>query len=203
MNTFLTSLAQLSSAITNSLVSLDAVTRARLTRLEGRSIRFETLAPADVINVAFVRGTIVVEDRAQTAPGVIVRGTASDLLEAFLRGDLGTGSLEISGDELLLSEFVEIARNLRPDIEGPLARIVGERSAQNLVGFMEYGFETLGRIARDLGAEGSRLAKREARRRYVDRTDLDHLHERRHAVALRMDRVAARLDLLDKRDAGS
>lgn len=203
MTTFLTTIAQWSGALTNGLASLDTATRARIMKLDGRSIRFETQAPVDEITVRFSRGAIVVADGIQDdPPAVIVRGTTAAFIESFLRGDLGKGELEISGDEVLLQEFVGVLRSVRPDVEGPLARLIGERSAQNLVGLMEYGFETVSRIARDLGAEGNRVARREARRRYVDAKDLDHLTERQQAAAMRADRLEARLTLLE-RDRGA
>jgi ubiquinone biosynthesis protein UbiJ len=198
MNTFLTTIAQWSGALTNSLVSLDATTRARIMKLDGCSIRFETQAPADEITIRFSRGAIVVDDAiGKDPPAVIVRGTTAALIESFLRSDLVNGQLEISGDGVLLQEFVNVLRSIRPDVEGPLSRLIGEQSAQNLVGLMEYGFETVSRIARDFGAEGDRLARREARRRYVDATDLDHLAERQQAAALRLDRLEARLNHLE------
>lgn len=204
MTTFLTTIAQWSGALTNSLASLDAATRARIMKLDGRSIRFETQAPADQITVRFARGAIVVaESTEEELPAVIVRGTTAALLESFLRGDLGNGELEISGDEVLLQEFVAVLRSVRPDVEGPLARLIGERGAQNLVGLMEYGFETVSRIARDLGTEGGRIARREARRRYVDTKDLDHLAERQQAAAMRLDRLAARMTHLERERGAS
>ncbi|NJN53179.1 MAG: hypothetical protein HC809_16910 [Gammaproteobacteria bacterium] len=63
---------------------------------------------------------------------------------------------------------------------------------------MEYGLDTLSRIARDLQTEGVRVARREAGRSYVGRGDLDQLHERHHAATLRLDRAEARLARLER-----
>jgi ubiquinone biosynthesis protein UbiJ len=197
VSVLLSALAQWAAGLTNGLLSLDATARTRLSKLDGRCIRLETGADDDTVTIRFERGAVRIDDRADATPSVIVQGAPPVLLEALVRGNLGAGQLKITGDEVLLQEFVAILRDTRPDLEAPLARLVGERSAQNLVGFMEYGINTLGRIVGDIGREGDRFARAQARRRFVDRGDLDHLFERQHAAQLRIDRIAARLDRLD------
>jgi len=193
VSTLLSTIAPLVSALTNNLVTLDANATARLAKLEGAALRFETIAPDDCITLTVRAGQLEVDHRPVSPPAVIVRGRSGALVESFLRGDLAASALEITGDETLLAELVDVLRGLRPDVEAPLSRFIGQESARNVVGFLEYGMETLGRIARDLGEESQRLARREAHRYYIDRTDLDHLDERRHAATLRVDRLEARI----------
>ncbi|NJN53180.1 MAG: SCP2 sterol-binding domain-containing protein [Gammaproteobacteria bacterium] len=114
MSTLLSTIATWSVSLTNSLISLDAATRARLAKLEGRRIRIETIAPDDAITLHFTRGAIAVDDSAGAMPSVIVRGATQSLVQAFLRGDSSDAALEIDGDELLLADFVSVLRGSAP-----------------------------------------------------------------------------------------
>jgi ubiquinone biosynthesis protein UbiJ len=120
------------------------------------------------------------------------------MLEALARGRFGTGGLEVEGDEVTLAEFADILRCARPDFEPSLGQLLGPSAAQSLVGLLELGFESAVRFAREIGAESRRLARSGAAQRFLCRAELEDLAARRQAAALAIDRIAARIDVLEQ-----
>jgi ubiquinone biosynthesis protein UbiJ len=115
---------------------------------------------------------------------------------------LQSGAVRIRGDAEVLQRYRELALLLRPDLEGELARLVGDGLAHSM-----------GRVTRsmlDLGLRGSRTAVRNTAEYFAHESgdlvprgqaevffaDVDRLRED-------VDRAAARLDaLLNHRQAG-
>jgi len=200
VNPLAQALTQWLAAFANGAFALDPIARARIARLDGRSILLAPDPPAEPVTIRFIGSRIVAESDPPARPTVVVRGAAPALLDAFVRGRFGA-DLVIEGDELTLSEFAESVRSLRPDIAAPLTRLVGQDSAQGLVGLLELGLQTAGRVLRDLGAEGERLARRGAAHQFLSRAEFDDFLSRRHAAALQLDRLAARLERLERSSA--
>jgi ubiquinone biosynthesis protein UbiJ len=202
VNPFLQAVAQWLAALASGAIALDPVARARLARLSGRSIALEPQPPAEPVVLQFRGSRIEIADPRPASPSVVVRGSVAALLETFARGELGS-SLVVEGDDVTLVEFTDVLRSLRPDVEAPLARLIGAAPAQNLVGFVEIGLATLSRAVRDLGAEGERRLRTGAAGRYLVASELDAFTARRRAAALHLDRLGARLARLEETRSGS
>lgn len=198
MNPFASALAQWAAAVTNGLLGLDPIARARLERLEGRSVELRPSESADAFLLTFGDGRLIVTEAGRGAPNVRVSGSTGAMLEALVRSDFGGGALDIEGDESTLTELADVLRTLRPDIEPPLARLIGAPAAQNFVGLVELGLEAVGALVREAGAEGSRLVRAGATRRFLGREEFERLVARRHTAALAIDRIRARLELLER-----
>ena len=196
MNPVAQALTQWLAAFANGVLSLDATARARIARLDGRSIVLVPDPPAEPVSLRFVGSRIVAEPNPPARPTVVVHAPAAALLEALARGRFGD-EVTIDGDEVTLSEFADVIRALRPDVAAPLERLVGRQAAQGFLGLVELGLQTAERVLRDLGAEGERLARTGAARQYLSRTEFEDFLARRHALTLHIDRIGARVERLE------
>jgi ubiquinone biosynthesis protein UbiJ len=196
VNPLADALAQWAVALTNGALSLDPVARARLARLTGRTIALEPHTSTEPLTLRFAEDHIELVRSTVVAPTVVLSGPPTAMLDAFLRGDFG-GALVIDGDEVTLAEFADILRTSRPDLEAPLARVLGTDAARGLVGFVELGLETFRRVLRDAAVEGGELVKHGAEQRYLGRAEFDEFARRRHTASLRLDRLSVRVDRID------
>lgn len=197
MNPLADALAQWLAAFANALLTLDPLARSRLARLDGRSIALRPDPPVEPVVIRFVGSRIVVEHDENERPSAIVSGNATAMLAALARGRFD-GGLAIEGDEDTIAEFAGALREVSPDLVAPLERLVGRDAASQLAGFLELGFETARRVLTDLGAEASKVARQGAAQQFLTRAELDEISSRRHRAALALDRIAARLDHLDR-----
>lgn len=198
MTTLLQAPVEWGLVLVNGAIELDAVARARLRTLDGRSIEFCTPSGDDRLRVRIAGERIEVEAAPTSAPTVVVRGAPLAVIEALLRGRFSGAGATIEGDEVTLSELADTIRSVRPDLEAPLGRLIGQTAAQNLVGLFEVGAEALSRFAREIGKESGDALRSHAALRFLDRRELDGFLARRHALTLAIDRVAARLDALER-----
>ena len=197
MTTLLQAPIEWGLVLVNGALELDAVARARLRKLDGRSIEFRTEHDTDRLRLRVVADRLEVDSSPTDAPTTLVRGAPTAVVEAFLRGRFRGGDCTIEGDEVTLSELADVLRGVRPDFEAPLGRLIGATAAQNVVGLFELGAETLARFVREIGNEGGAALRSGAARRFLDRHDFDSFLARRHALSLATDRIAARLDALE------
>ena len=184
--------------LVNGALELDALARARLDNLEGRTIEFCTASGADRLRLRIAGRRIEVDARAEGAPTVVVRGARLAVVEAFLRGRFTSTDCTIEGDEVTLNELSDVLRSVRPDLEAPLGRVIGETAAQNVIGLFELGAEAFARLWREVGSESGAALRAGASRRFLDRADFDAFLARRHALALAVDRVTARIAALER-----
>jgi len=198
VTTLLQAPVEFALVLVNGALELDAVARARLEKLDGRSIEFRTASGADVLRLRITGARLDVDASPADAPTVLVRGAPGNVVEAFLRGRFRDANCTIEGDETTLSELADVLRSVRPDFEAPLGRLIGETAAQNVVGLFELGAETLARFAREVGDQGGFALRSAAARKFLDRADFDAFLARRHALALAADRIAARIDALER-----
>lgn len=197
MNPLADAFAQWVAAFANGLLTLDPVARARLARLDGRAIALRPDPPVEPVTIRFVGSRIVVARDESVRPSAIVSGDAGAMLAAFARGRFD-GTLAIEGDEDTIAEFADTLRELSPDFAAPLGRLVGSSAASQIAGFVELGFETARRVLTDLGAQASKVARDGAAQQFLTRAELDAMSSRRHAAALALDRIAARLNALER-----
>lgn len=194
MNVLLSALSQWAEALANTTLALDSDTRQRLARLDGRTIQFDTDLGGPV-SIEFCGERVRVMARAIDQPNAIVSGSTASLFSAGLGNS--RADLQIDGDETLVEELQHIVRNLRPDFGEPLARLIGDQTAEDIAGFLELGGRALSRLAEDLGKQGSRAARAAAHRQFVDAGSLNRFSEQVLAARLATDRLSARLQRLE------
>lgn len=190
-------LADLLADLANAGLELDPATQARLAALEGRSLQISTrLAPLGErdLTLRVSGGRLRLHPHAVDAPHVIVRGDPSTLL-AWLTGADEPGGLRIDGDSTVLGEFTAVLRTFRPDLGGPLARLLGPHAARDALGTAELALAGL-RSA----FQGARNSVRDgAGRTFLDRAGLDRLLDELDDLRLRADRLGARVTAEEQR----
>lgn len=194
MNILLSALSQWAEALANGTLALDPASRQRLARLEGQAIQIETDL-GEPVSIEFCGERVRIMARAIDHPNAIVRGSSASLLSAGLGNS--HADLRIDGDATLVEELQSILSNLRPDFGEPLARLIGDQSAEDIAGFLELGGRALRHLAEDLGNEGTRAVRAAARRQFVDTRALDRFSEQVLAVQLATDRLGARVQQLE------
>jgi ubiquinone biosynthesis protein UbiJ len=194
---FATLLTRWVETLANESANLDSLTRTRLRALSGRSIAIVVDPPGETTTLQFGDESIHLNTGPADAPSVIVRGAPLALASAFI-GSGGRGGLSIDGDEVVLSQFRSIVHDFRPDVLSPLENLVGKAAAQSIANILEVGFSALTAIGRSLGDEGTRLAKASARQRYMTANEFDGFVASIQALRVRVDRLAARTDIVER-----
>ena len=191
--------------LANASLNLDPSSAARLTRLDGRSIRIIAEFPPPLSARHF---TLRIENTRLRLypyeianPNVIIGGPISDLARWLQAGEFRRaegrpqGRLRIDGDATVLQEVSALFSGFAPDLTRPLAGIVGRDAADNLVGMGELAIAGL-RSALE-GVSGS--FRQSASEQFVSRPQLDQLLDSIDDMRLRIDRLAARVSAEEAR----
>lgn len=200
-------LADTLAELANKGLDLDPVSRARLGALEGSRLQITVEMPAPLTGRDL--GLTVLAERlrffphAPEAPHAVIRGTPAALAAWALGGAADSARpsvrsderLFIDGDVALVQELGELLRGYRPDLGGPLERLLGPDLAGTALGTLELAgaalrsaLEGVGHTVREGGARV--FAGRAGAERFLD--DLDDLR-------LRIDRLAARVTAEERR----
>ncbi|MEM8766522.1 MAG: hypothetical protein AAGE43_03700 [Pseudomonadota bacterium] len=194
------SLARLFGTLGNATLDLDPASKPRLSALAGRSARFEIVPPwpeqpTRPLTVLVTAAGLELSASRDQEPHVIVTGTLPAILLSFARPEDPAG-LRIDGDEATLAAIADLLRNLEPDLSRPLGNVLGESFANDLIGAAEAGIAFLKSAAESVAGE----VQAQAEQAYVAETEFAGLMERRDALRLRLDRLAARTGLLENQD---
>ncbi len=136
----------------------------------------------------------------ETADAVLVGGPISLLLIGadVSREPLRRGSVEIRGDAAIAEKFQELLRLLTPDLEEELAALIGDaaahRTAQWARDTLRWTHSSLETLWRDIGEYASH-----ERRDLVPRPEGEAFLRDVDALREDVDRLAARLELLERR----
>lgn len=192
-------LADLLADLANRGLALDPTSRARLAALEGRVVLLTVELPLAARNlyVTVDQGRLRLLTRTDAMPNAAVRGRPPDLL-AWLAGTAGPG-VTIDGDTTLLGELTAVLRDFRPDLERPLAGVVGGDAARTAIGTVELALAGL-RSAFEGAGEAARAG---AGRAFVDRRQLGRLLDELDDLQLRIDRLGARVAAVERHRATS
>jgi ubiquinone biosynthesis protein UbiJ len=114
----------------NRAVALDAPTREKIAKLDGRRIGVE-LKPLDLaLAITVDRDRLRVGPHWERERDLNLRASPASLLAfAMRRGDdsvLPPGKVDISGDAELARQFEKIVRDFRPDFEEAFAQTFGD-----------------------------------------------------------------------------
>jgi ubiquinone biosynthesis protein UbiJ len=186
-------LADIATETSSRALHADPELRARLQSLEGRCIEICCDLPPVNWHLVLTNGAINFNHGKAVAPQVSVRGTALELASwlspasTWVSG--APAQVEISGDDTLLLELVEILRDFSPDIETPLSRVLGPEVATTLLGSAEMGIKGLQSLIEGIGFS---LQDRVAGT-FVQQEQLNALLTGIDDLRLRVDRLAAKV----------
>jgi ubiquinone biosynthesis protein UbiJ len=129
-NPFLSRLGAALEFAINRAVALDASTREKIAKLDGRRIGVE-LKPLDVaLAITVDRDQLRVGPHWERDRDLNLRASPASLFAfAMRRGDesvLPPGKVDISGDAELARQFEKIMRDFRPDFEEAFAQTFGD-----------------------------------------------------------------------------
>jgi ubiquinone biosynthesis protein UbiJ len=175
--------------------------RALLRELEGHSLDIEARYTPWRVQLTAVPDRLMV-DRHPLAPGVAVISGSPLSLMALARENpqdvIRRGDVQISGDGAIASRFQELLQLLRPDLEEPLSRLIGDVPAYGLGSLlrraMGYATDSSRTVARNVGEyfthERRELVTRAEGSAFLD--GVDRLREQ-------ADRLEARVVALENR----
>lgn len=186
-------LADMLAELANRGLDLDPASRARLAALEGSrvqlSAQFPGLGNRD-FTLSVQAGRLRLFLHALETPQVIVRGSAADLAAAvFAASDAARSRLEIDGDATVLQELTAALQDYRPDLDGPLSRMLGPEASRSLLGTAELALAGLRSALEGAGS----TARQSASRAFVDRAQANRLVDELDDLRLRVDRLGARV----------
>jgi ubiquinone biosynthesis protein UbiJ len=190
--------------LANTSLNLDPSSAARLSKLDGRSIRIIANFPPPLstkhftLRVENARLRLYPHDMAQ--PNVIIEGTIAELA-SWLQGGQSAerGSPRIDGDATVLQEVGGLFRGFAPDPSGPLAGVIGRDAAENLLGIGELAVAGLRSVAEGVSV----YVRQSASERFAGRPQLDQLLDAMDDMRLRIDRLAARVSAEEARRQAS
>lgn len=199
-------LADALGELANATLALDPTGTARLAELNGSRAVVRARAPAALRagpqELAFTfsveQGRLRLRTGSVEHPHAVVSGSLGDLISwAISRGRETPAGLRIEGDTRLFETIAALASDYRPDLQGPLARLLGPTAAARLMDAAELAAAGV-RSVLQTAASGVRQEAGEwfATERAVAGF-LDELDELRLAV----DRLQARVDAAEARAA--
>lgn len=173
--------------------------RALLLELEGRSMRIAARYTPWRVTLSAIAGRLMLSRNAEGPVDATLSGTPIALL-SMTREDpqdvIRRGDVQIEGDGQVAGIFQELAQLLRPDVEGELARVIGDMPA--------FGVGSLVRRALDYGRNVARTGAQNVgeylaheRRALVPRAEAKAFLEQVDALREQVDRVAARVARLE------
>ncbi|MEQ8857064.1 MAG: SCP2 sterol-binding domain-containing protein [Pseudomonadales bacterium] len=195
-------LADVLADLANRSLDLDPASRARLAALEGNRIQLSMdLGPLGQrdLTLTVISGQLRAFARAAQSPHVILRGNPAALAAWLLGADTDSaGGLSIDGDTTVLAEFSALLRGFRPDVAGPLERVIGAEGARTLLGTAELALAGLRSALEGAG----RSVREGAAQTFVDRAQASRFLDDLDDLRLRVDRLAARVDTEAQRRSG-
>lgn len=202
MTPFFSVLTKWAETLANGAADLDPLTRARLDKLSGHSVAIDMKPLGEAVTLSFDNRAMRFEPGIAATPSVIVRGSPAALTAAFFSSAAPRG-MTIEGDEVILTELRSIVRSFHPESVPPLDELVGPQAAETLTSLLELGFAAASALVRNVGEEGGRLIRAGARQRYLGADDFETLLSSIQALRLRIDRLNARTDIVERSARGN
>ncbi len=194
-------LADMLADLANRSLELDPASRARLAALEGSRVQLTTpfpgLGPRD-FTLSVQAGRLRLFPHALEDPHVLVRGSAADLAATILgASDTARSRLEIHGDSSVLQALTAALHGYRPDLDGPLSRMLGPEAAHSVLGAAEMALAGLRSALEGAGSS----VRQSAARAFVDRVQANRLADELDDLRLRIDHLGARVAAQEQRKA--
>ena len=197
-------LSRLGSALEfaiNRTVALDAVTREKIAKLDGRRIGVE-FRPLDVALAITVDG-----DRLRVGPhwernrDLNLRASPASLLAFAMRGGddsvLPPGKVDISGDAELARQFEKIMRDFRPDFEEAFAQTFGDVLGVPIARVVSSAFAWTRDSAKSFARDAAEFVRDETRD-LVATPEAEPFYDDVDALSERTDRLEARIKRVEQ-----
>jgi ubiquinone biosynthesis protein UbiJ len=190
------------AALVNRNIAASARARELATRLEGRAMRVSVSVPFHVsVRVSIAAGSLVLSREAgsETAD-VRITGTPLSLLPllgADARAHLQSGAIEVDGDAEIAQAFHELLHAARPELEEELSRHVGDVAARQVGNVLRTVSGWSSRTASTFADNVSEFLQEESRD-LVSRTEGEEFNAAVDELREAVDRIAARIDLLER-----
>ena len=187
-------------AVLNRNIAASASAAALARRLEGTSLQ------VDVDGITRVR-TSCFGGRAALLAGddspadAVISGSAPALFQMFKAGTPGTqarASVQIRGDAEIANLYRDLFTAARPDLEEELSRWVGDMPARHL-SLLAKSVRTWARRARRTAGENIAEYLQEEGRDLVTKTEMEEFLRGVDGVRESIDRIEARLILIERR----
>ena len=195
-------LSRLGSALEfaiNRAVALDAGTREKIAKLDGRRIGVELKPLSLALAITVDRERLRIGPHWERDRDLNLRASPASLLAFAMRGGedsvLPPGKVDISGDAELARQFEKIMRDFRPDFEEAFAQTFGDvigvpiaRVVASAFAWTRDSAKSSALNAAEFVRDESRdaVAKAEAEQFY---DDVDHLRERADRLEARLRRL--------------
>jgi len=194
-------LAQALGALANTVggqaLDMDPNTATKLREMAGSVVEIQCLQPPMAWHITVGVSSLTVATGEHEAPHAIVAGSPADLV-GWLFGS-ASKNLQISGDDTLLAELVEIAKAYSPDFTAPLGAMFGPGLAQTLMGTAELGLSSLVSLFEGIGES----IKDHGQAHFVGDNQFDKFLNQVDELRLRVDRLAARINEHESGRSGS
>ncbi|HSG89860.1 MAG TPA: SCP2 sterol-binding domain-containing protein [Pseudomonadales bacterium] len=136
----------------------DPTTRAELAALAPRRLRISSERPPLSLTLVFVDTGLCVEADREAPADATVTTTPAGIVD-LLAGDRGravlSGNVRVEGDGDFAAMALSLLARLSPDLEGPLARILGETPSAALGAAARRG----GQLAREAAGASATLTR--------------------------------------------
>ncbi len=186
--------SQLLEQLSNSALALDTASKTKLAAMDGRCVQIN--AQGSIYSLLINEERIRIYHSDSFPWDVRIEGSISDLSQMLL--NIGSpSSIQIDGDEVLLEELRCVFSNLKPDIETPLARVLGEQPAQAISAFLQVSAAASRVIANTIRDAGTSRMSAHASENFLQRTTYEQFLDSLYKLKLRVDRVDAQITQLE------
>ena len=191
-------LCEVASTLINGAIRLDPDAREKLRDLDGVTVSLVCSEPSIECYAQFVGRHVDVFPGNHHAPHVMISGPLLDLV-AWLSPKATTSSrIRIDGDPQLLMALQQFASRYQPELTDALDGFLGPSLSDQVLGAVEIGFDALRNILGSVGDETQRAAQRS----FANTDDANRLLDRMERFNLRVDRLAARVNHLERSTSG-
>ena len=185
-------------AALNQALALDPDTAAALLPLEGRRIQLQVDAPPLAMDITVGGGRLQVGPASEVLEAdLAVRSTLGGLLGQlpFFRRDHGTpvGKVKVSGDADLARRLQTLATRFDPDWSLPFTRVFGDVIGVQVANAVRAGLQQVRAAAGNLAESAADYVTEESRD-VVGRAELNAFHDDVERIAVRVGRLAARVE---------
>ncbi len=192
--------------ILNKLLQQDSLVQQKLARFSGKTLEIESTLPSLNLVLILQRDSIrlstLSSDAAQINCDAKISGKASDLLPLLMEKStsrpLANPALVISGDAQLVQDIYQIAQQLEIDWQDQLAFLVGDIATHQFDQFLKNATAWSRQARENAKYNISEYLKEEARS-VPNVTEVDSFFSDLDQLKLRIDRLAARKEGVQKR----
>ncbi len=191
-------LAALESLL-NRHIDASSAARALAVKLAGTALCIEVTGMTRVrAGIDHGRLMLAAAEAADPTPDATIRGTPLTLLQLARGGGGGGTAAQISGNAEVAAAYRALFAAASPDLEEELSRLVGDLAARRLAGLARGGLRWLRHAGRTAGDNLVEYLQEESRD-LVGKTELQEFLRGVDAAREAADRIAARLERLERR----